>query len=334
MGQTVSFIIQKGGCGKTTTTVNTASYLALQGFRVLAVDMDPQGNLTQHFGYDTDSLEYTLLHLFLQKKEFDEIVLRRDENLHILPNNIEMTAVEFTLYKSLSREYILRDVLHPVNHLYDFILIDCPPNLGIMSVNSLVASTEFILVVSPEFFPMRAIKPLYETYLMIKSKLNRTLQFKGVLMSMCDFRTRHAQEVKKILEKNFPQKLYKTYIRNNVALKEASSMGKSIFEYAPYSPGAFDYQNFVEEFIRDHAEVQRKREFYESHFKRLPLPEQKEIMQFARRNLSNYNRSRLESAAEKPVLQQALIIERNRILEKLFPYRQYATLENELSPQK
>ncbi len=334
MGQTVSFIIQKGGCGKTTTTVNTASYLALQGFRVLAVDMDPQGNLTQHFGYDTDSLEHTLLHLFLQKKEFDEVVLRRDENLHILPNNIEMTAVEFTLYKSLSREYILRDVLHPVNHLYDFILIDCPPNLGIMSVNALVASTEFILVVSPEFFPMRAIKPLYETYLMIKSKLNRTLQFKGVLMSMCDFRTRHAQEVKKILEKNFPQKLYKTYIRNNVSLKEASSMGKSIFEYAPYSPGAFDYQNFVEEFIRDHAEVQRKREFYENHFRRLPPPEQKEIMQFARRNLSNYNRSRLESAAEKPVLQQALVLERNRILEKLFPYRQHAILENELSPQK
>lgn len=327
MSQTVSFIIQKGGCGKTTTTVSAASYLAQQGFKVLVVDMDPQGNLTQHFGYDTDTLENSLTHLFLKQKSFDEVVLKRNENLHLLPNNIEMTAVEFTLYKSLSREYILRDVLHPINHLYDFILIDCPPNLGILSVNALVASTEFILVVSPEFFPMRAIKPLYETYLMVKSKLNRTLRFKGVLMTMCDFRTRHAREVRTILEKNFPQKLYKSYIRTNVALKEASSLGKSIFEYAPKSPGAFDYQNFVEEFIRDHADVQKKREFYESHFQNLPQHEQQEILQFAKQNLSSYNRTRLDYMDEQPILNQALMIERDRILEKLFPYRQQAVFE-------
>lgn len=327
MSQTVSFIIQKGGCGKTTTTVSVASYLATQGFKVLVVDMDPQGNLTQHFGYDTDTLENSLTHLFLKQKSFDEVVLKRNENLHLLPNNIEMTAVEFTLYKSLSREYILRDVLHPINHLYDFILIDCPPNLGILSVNALVASTEFILVVSPEFFPMRAIKPLYETYLMVKSKLNHTLRFKGVLMTMCDFRTRHAREVRKILEKNFPQKLYKSYIRTNVALKEASSLGKSIFEYAPKSPGAFDYQNFIEEFIRDHADVQKKREFYESHFRNLPQHEQQEILQFAKQNLSSYNRTRLDYMDEQPILNQALMIERDRILEKLFPYRHQAVFE-------
>ncbi len=327
MSQTVSFIIQKGGCGKTTTTVNAASYLSLQGFKVLVIDMDPQGNLTQHFGYDTEGLENSLVHLFLKQKSFDEVVLKRNENLHILPNNIEMTAVELTLYKSLSREYLLRDVLHPINHLYDFILIDCPPNLGILSVNALVASTEFILVVSPEFFPMRAIKPLYETYLMVKSKLNRTLRFKGVLMTMCDFRTRHANEVRKILEKNFPQKLYKSYIRTNVALKEASSLGKSIFEYSPQSPGAFDYQNFVEEFMRDHADVKKKREFYESHFHSLPQHEQQEILQFAKQNLSSYNRTRLDYLDDQPILNQALMIERNRILEKLFPYRHHAVFE-------
>ncbi|MCB0289011.1 MAG: ParA family protein [Calditrichaeota bacterium] len=325
MGQTVSFIIQKGGCGKTTATANTASYLALQGYRVLAIDMDPQGNLTQHFGYDTDNLAYSLVHLFTEKNSFEEVVLKRDEHLHILPNNIEMTSVEFSLYKSFSREYILRDVLAPVSNEYDFILIDCPPNLGILSVNALVASTEFILVVSPEFFPMRAIKPLYETYLMVKSKLNRTLKFKGVVMSMCDFRTRHAQEVRKILEKNFPHKLYKSYIRNSVSLKEASSHGKSIFEYDAASTGAFDYQNFVEEFLRDHAGARQKKAFYEAHFHQLPAHEQEEIIQFAMQNLSNYNRSRLDYLEEEPILREALLIERNKILEKLFPYREHST---------
>ena len=324
MAQIVSFIIQKGGCGKTTTTVNTASYLSQQGFKVLGVDMDPQGNFTQHFGYDTDSVENTLTDLFLGKKKFEEVVLKRDENLHILPNNIEMTDVEFTLYKAMSREYILRDCLDPVKHQYDFIMVDCPPNLGILSVNALVASTEFILVVSPEFFPMRAIKPLYDTFLMVKSKLNRTLSFKGVVMTMCDFRTKHAQEVRKILEKNFPHKLYKSYIRNSVTLKEASSQGKSIFEYDPNSIGAFDYQNFAEEFVRDHAGAKQKREFYETHFRKLPDSEQHRIIQYARKNLSNYNRTRLEEFENEPILNQALIIERDKILEKLCPYRQHS----------
>jgi chromosome partitioning protein len=324
MAQVVSFIIQKGGCGKTTTTVNTASYLAMQGFKVLAVDMDPQGNMTQHFGYDTDLISPTLTQLFLKEKGFEEVVIKRNENLHLLPNNIEMSAIEFTLYKSFQREYVLRDVLHPVTHLYDFILIDCPPNLGILSVNSLAASKELILVVSPEFFPMRAIKPLYETYRTVKQNLNRTLKFKGVLMTMCDFRTKHAQEVREILQKNFPQSLYRSYIRNNVALKEAGAHGQSIFEYAPQSLGAFDYQNFVEEFIADHESVQKKRSFYEEYFQNLPLKEREEILKFAKQNLSNFVRSLMDNNTDQPVIEQALIIERNRILEKIFPYRQHA----------
>ncbi len=323
MARVVSFIIQKGGCGKTTTTANTAAYLAMQGFKVLAVDMDPQGNLTQHFGYDTDQLDDTILKLFLNQKSFEEVVLKRSDNLHLLPNNIETAGYELTIYKSLAKEYLLRDVLHPIAKAYDFILIDCPPNLGIFSLNALVASTEFILVVSPEFFPMRAIKPFYDTYLMVKKKLNHTLQFKGVLMTMCDFRTRHSQEVRKILEKNFPHKLYRAYIRNNVSLKEASSVGQSIFEYDPQSTGAFDYQNFVEEFIRDYESVRQKRRYYDEKFNQLSEEEKKEIIHFARENLSQYVRHKLDEMDNGRILQEALIIERNRILEKLFPYRQH-----------
>ncbi len=324
MANIVSFIIQKGGCGKTTTTVNSAGYLARQGYKVLAVDMDPQGNMTQHFGYDSDALENSLVHLFLKKKPFDEVLIKREENLHILPNNIEMTTVEYTLYKSMSREYILRDILTPVMNEYDFILIDCPPNLGILSINSLVASTEFMLVVSPEFFPMRAIKPLYETYLMIKSKLNHTLQLKGVVMTMCDFRTRHAQEVRNILQKNFPHKLYQAFIRNNVALKEAASRGQSIFEFDPRSIGAFDYQNFAEEFLREYEPARKKRQYYDNFFSNLANQEQHDILQFAKKNLTAYIQHRLEWHENAPVLREALIIERNKILEKIKPYRNYS----------
>ena len=328
MPRITAFIIQKGGCGKTTTTANTASYLAQQGFRVLAVDMDPQGNLTQHLGYDTDSLEKTLLNIFLEQASFSEVVLHRSQNLDVLPNNILMAGHELTFYKSIRREFLLRDVLHPVQEQYDFILIDCPPNLGIFSLNALVAATEFVLVVAPEFFPMKAIKPFYETYIMVKKKLNHTLQFRGVLMTMCDFRTRHSQQVRAILQRNFPNKLYRSFIRNNVALKEAASVGKSIFEYAPLSPGAFDYQNFVEEFIRDHHDVQKKRRYYDSVFKKLSEEEKAQILQAARHNLSAYNQHRLDVHPENTVLQEALIIERNKILEKLFPYRKQPVVDS------
>ncbi|GAB4336487.1 MAG: AAA family ATPase [Calditrichia bacterium] len=327
MPQIVSFIIQKGGCGKTTTTVNTAAYLAQQNYRVLAVDMDPQGNLTQHFGYDNENLDKTILHLFQGKTSFQEVVLKRSPNLHVLPNNLETAAAELPLYHTLSREYLLRDALTPVMHDYDFIFIDCPPALGLFSINALAASTEFILVVAPEFFPMKAIRPLYETYRMVKSKLNQTLTFKGVVMTMCDFRTRHSQDIYKILQKNFAGKLYKSFIRSNVTLKEASSVGQSIFEYAPYSVGAFDYQSFAEEFIRDHQLNKKKRSYYQKRFESLSPEEQDQIMEISKKQLSNYNQGRLLENPDSDLLKQFLLTERNKILEKLFPYRSHQTIE-------
>jgi len=321
MALVASFIIQKGGCGKTTTTVNTGGYLAMAGYKVLCVDMDPQGNLTQHLGYDTDSLEKTILDLFHQKASFEEVVIKRNENLHLLPNNLVSAAAELPLYHSLSREFLLRDALSPVLNNYDFILIDCPPALGLFSINALAASNEFILVISPEFFPMKAIKPLYETYRMVKEKLNHSLRFNGVVMTMCDFRTRHSREVLKILKRNFPQKLYKSYIRVNVNLKEAASFGQTIFEYQPGSIVAFDYQNFAEEFIRDHHKNVIKRKYYQEKFASLNLEEQEQILSYAKNSLSQYNKMLLNEPDISDVLKEALIIERNKIIEKLFPYR-------------
>jgi chromosome partitioning protein len=321
MTQIVSFIIQKGGCGKTTTTANTGGYLSMQGYKVLCVDMDPQGNLTQHFGYDSESLNKSILHLFQENASFEQVVLKRSENLHLLPNNLETASTELQLYHTLSREYMLRNILTPIISHYDFILIDCPPALSLFSINALATSTEFLLVVAPEFFPMKAIKPLYETYRMVKQKLNHTLQFNGVLMTMCDFRTNHSQQIYNILKKNFPHKLYDSYIRNNVALKEASSYGQTIFEYAHNSIGAYDYQNFVEEFIKDHHKNIAKRNFYQQKYDALSPNDKKKVMLYADRNLSQYNKNRLELAPTSKALREAIIVERNKILEKLFPYR-------------
>ena len=327
MAQVVSFIIQKGGCGKTTTTVNTGGYLSMQGFRVLCIDMDPQGNMTQHFGYDNEILNLTVLDLFQKNAQFDEVVLKRSENLHVLPNNLNSAAAELPLYKSFSREFLLRDAIHSVLNDYDFILIDCPPTLGVFSINALAASTEFVMVIAPEFFPMKSIKPLYNTYRMVKEKLNHTLRFSGVAMTMCDFRTRHSQEVYGILKKNFPHKLYNAYIRNNVTLKEASSCGNTIFEYAPRSIGAFDYQNFTEEFILDHHKNIEKRNYYQKRFNSLNQKEREQINVFAQRNLSNYNRNMFDKIPDSTILKEAFIVERNRLIEKLFPYSRHVTAD-------
>ena len=266
MPRIISFIIQKGGCGKTTSTVNTGGYLSRLGIKTLLVDMDPQGNLTQHLGYNTDDIDKTVVSLMKGEASFEEAVLKRNSTLHLLPNNIVSASEEILLHSAYTREYLLRDALYPVMNDYDFILIDCPPNLGLYSINALATSTEFILVVAPEFFPMKAIKPLFETFNMVKNKLNHSLRLGGVLLTMADLRTKHAQQVVDILQKNFSKLLFSSYIRNNVHLKEAAASGQTIFEYAPHSIGASDYQSFAEEFLKDHARVKEKLGYYEEKF--------------------------------------------------------------------
>ncbi|GAB4172556.1 MAG: hypothetical protein Kow00108_07220 [Calditrichia bacterium] len=324
MPRIISFIIQKGGCGKTTSTVNTGGYLSGLGIKTLLVDMDPQGNLTQHLGYNTDDIDKTVVSLMKNEASFDEVVLKRNEHLHILPNNILAASEEIMLHNSYTREYLLRDALYPVMNDYDFILIDCPPNLGLYSINSLATSTEFVLVVAPEFFPMKAIKPLFETYNMVRTKLNRTLKLGGVLLTMADLRTRHAQQVLQIIFKNFGKLLFQSFIRNNVHLKEAAAHGQHIFEYAPESIGALDYQSFADEFLKDHARVKEKLQYFDKMFQSLSKEEQEEIISFAQKNVHPFIQSRLDSGEDSSALSNAILIERNKILDKLFPYRLHA----------
>lgn len=321
MAKIVSFIIPKGGCGKTTTATNLAAYISTQGYRVLAVDMDPQGNLTQHLGYDTENLDGTLSDLFLKKKKTEEVLLKRDEKLHLLPNNFEIIKHIKEMEGVYTPYYLLRDTLFPIKDNYDFIIVDCPPSLGFFSINALAASTDIMLVVSPEFFPLKSIKPLYYEYQEIREKLNLSLNLKGVLITMADMRLRHARDVVEIIKNNFKEKLYAAYIRNNVALKEAASVGMSIFEYDKNSAGAIDYTIFAEEFLRDFAPAKAKKKYYEEIFGELSDKEKSDILNLAKSRIDSYHKYVISEITERDIVKQAVLIERNKQLEKLFPYR-------------
>jgi chromosome partitioning protein len=321
MPNIVSIIIPKGGCGKTTTSANLVAYLAMQGYTTLAVDMDPQGNLTQHFGYDTDRFETTIYDLFLNTAQFSDVVLQKNANLHILPNNFRSIRNITRLQETHTPEFLLRDTLYPIQNNYDFIIVDCPPSLGLFTVNALSTSTDIILVVAPEFFPMKSIKPLYDEYLDIREKFNLSLNLKGVLLTMADFRLKHSREVADIIAGNFRDRLYKTYIRNNVALKEAGSYGQSIFEYDANSIGAMDYAMFAEEFLRDFAPAREKKAYYDDVFNALSKKEKDIIWEDAKRRIQLLQKQNTGEMPDKEYIRQAIIIERNRIIESTKPYR-------------
>lgn len=327
MPKIVSFIIPKGGCGKTTTAVNLSAYLALQGYRVLAVDMDPQGNLTQHFGYDSENVEKTLLQVFLEEKTIDEVILKRSETLHVVPNNFKMIKHHSALEKTYTPNYLLRDALFPIKNNYDYILIDCPPSLGLFSQNALVASTDIMLVVAPEFFPMRSIKPLYLEYLDVKEKHNLTLNLKGVVLTMADMRLRHSREIVGIIKENFGKKLYSSYIRNNVSLKEAASYGNSIFEYDANSSGAMDYTLLAEEFLRDFAPAVEKKRYYEEVFNGLNEKDRANMMVYVKQKIQSYHKYVISEIDDNSLIKQAVIIERNKQIEKFFPFNRAKVVE-------
>jgi chromosome partitioning protein len=318
MAKIVSFIIQKGGCGKTTTTVNIGAYLALKGFKTLMLDMDPQGNMSQHFGVNPEECPITIRQVLKRECKIEDAIINRSLNLDVIPNNILTAADELSFLSAISREYLLRDQLLKINANYDYILIDCPPSLGILSLNALCASHEMLIVISPDFFPLMAVQPLLETYSIIQEKLNKTLKVKGIAITMYDNRTNHARQVIDVLEKNFPDKIYSTFIRQNVALKDASGLGKSIFEYDPQSYGAEDYAALAEEFVYDHLNNQKKRSYYDRLFESLSDLEKDDVLKNSQILLSSFVKERIESKIKSENIERAVLNARNKILEKKY----------------
>lgn len=316
MGKIISFIIQKGGCGKTTTTVNIGAYLAKSGFKTLMLDMDPQGNMTHHLGIVPETQEKTIRNVLKKEIPIEEAIIKRSENLDVIANNILTSADEITFLTAFSREYLLRDQLLKIVTNYDYILIDCPPSLGILSLNALVASHEMFIVIAPDFFPLMAIKPLMESFRIIKEKLNKALVFKGMAITMCDIRTKHTREVIEVLEHNFPDQLYHSIIRQSVSLKDASGMGKSIFEFDENSSGAIDYAQLGDEFLASHLSVQKTHLKLKKYYEKLSVEEQKQIDLKAIDGLNFFNKERYLNGERSKTLLQALDLSRNRVLKK------------------
>jgi chromosome partitioning protein len=242
---------QKGGVGKTTTAINLATYLAASGRRVLLVDMDPQGNTTSGIGASKHLKEHTVYDLLVQEDEeitiFDIIVPTQRRELVVAPCTMELAAAEVELVGAIAREHKLSQALAPIRERCDYILIDCPPSLGLLTVNALVAADGVIIPIQCEYLALEGLSQLSDTIRIVKSKLNPSLYIAGAVLTMFDPRTRLAGEIVREVRSYFPKETFHTIINRNVRLSEAPSFGQSILDYDPSSPGAHAYKALAEE---------------------------------------------------------------------------------------
>ncbi len=251
MSKIISIANQKGGVGKTTTSINLAACLAEKGKRVLVIDSDPQGNTSSGLGVDKNELEYTFYDLLLDNANFEQVKIELDffEKLHILPSNIELSGAEIELVGKDDREYLLKNILDNINNEYDYILIDCPPSLNMLTVNALTASDTILVPLQCEYYALEGLSQLLYTINLVQQKLNPSLQIEGVVFTMYDARTNLSLQVVEEVKQHLGKNVYRSIIPRNVRLSEAPSHGKPINLYDPKSKGAEAYMLLAEEVI-------------------------------------------------------------------------------------
>jgi chromosome partitioning protein len=250
--QRIAVINQKGGVGKTTTTVNLGAALAHKGHRVLLLDMDPQANLTVHVDKRPDLEGNTLTNLLIEDAKLEALVQTTGlPTLFVVPSDTSLAGVEQVLANRIGRETILREALDAfaATTNYDFVLLDCPPSLGVLSANALVAADWVVIPMQAEYLSLQGMAKLLEVIQLVQKRLNPALKIACVLPCMVDARTNLSTEVLREIDAHFGSILTKTRIRNNVKLAEAPSFGRTIFEHAPDSNGARDYEAFASEFL-------------------------------------------------------------------------------------
>lgn len=250
MGRIIAVANQKGGVGKTTTAINLSACLAEKSKKVLTIDIDPQGNTTSGLGVDKNNVENTVYELFLNECNLSQCIQSSImDNLSVIPSNINLSGAEIELISMENKEYLLKDQLDKVKNDYDFIIIDCPPSLNLLTVNAMVASDTVLVPIQCEYYALEGLSQLIHTIDLIKERLNSKLEIEGVVFTMYDARTNLSAQVVENVKENLNKKIYKTIIPRNVRLAEAPSYGMPINMYDSRSSGAEAYRFLAEEVI-------------------------------------------------------------------------------------
>ena len=251
MGRIIAIANQKGGVGKTTTAINLSACLASYEKKVLALDMDPQGNMTSGLGVDKDNVEKTVYDLMIGDAGIEECICRDVlENLDVLPSNIDLSAAEIELIGIENKEYLLKNEVDKIKDNYDFVIIDCPPALSMLTINAMTTATSVIVPIQCEYYALEGLSQLIHTIELVQERLNPSLEIEGVVFTMYDARTNLSLQVVENVKDNLNQNIYKTIIPRNIRLAEAPSYGMPINLYDSKSTGAESYMLLAEEVIQ------------------------------------------------------------------------------------
>ncbi|MCI8639185.1 MAG: ParA family protein [Coprococcus sp.] len=251
MGRIIAIANQKGGVGKTTTAINLSSCLAAKEKKVLAVDMDPQGNMTSGLSVDKESVDYTIYDLIIGEANIEQALCKNVfNNLDIIPTNIDLSGAEIELLDIENKEYILKKEVDKIRDNYDFVIIDCPPSLSMLTINAMTTADTVLVPIQCEYYALEGLSQLIKTIELVKNRLNDRLEMEGVVFTMYDARTNLSLQVVENVKENLNQNIYKTIIPRNIRLAEAPSHGLPINYYDPKSTGAESYMLLADEVIR------------------------------------------------------------------------------------
>ena len=261
MARTIGVANQKGGVGKTTSAINLAASLAVLEFKTLLVDADPQANSTTGIGFDLHNVMHSLYDCMVGPTLAKDVILKSDiPNLDLLPSHIDLVGAEIEMINYPNRENVLKNILEPIKNGYDFIIIDCSPSLGLITVNALVAADSVIVPVQTEFFALEGLGKLLNTIKIVQNRLNPELAIEGILMTMYDGRLRLCNQVVSEVRKHFDEMVFNTIIHRNTKISEAPSVGKPVILYDAYSKGAINYLNLAKEVLQKNNMTKIKQE--------------------------------------------------------------------------